>query len=322
MRILVTGVTGFIGTHLVARLLEQHHEVFSLQRYVTGRYVLGADRGLKSVFCDLRDHFAVRRIVHEIQPEAVIHLAAVSPVAYSYDHPNEVLEANLTGTVNLAEACLREVAHFRQFLFASTSETYGNGPVPKTEDTPQAPNSPYSVSKLAAEKYILYLRDAYGFPTTVLRPFNTYGRKDNTHFMVERVVVQMLRGDVVKLGDPTPVRDLIYVDDHVSAYMSCLGNEKALGEIFNFSTGCGITVKRVVESLKQITGFRGEIVWDTIPRRPLDIQVLYGDSTKAAKVLGWHPTVTLEEGLSLTVIHWRQKISGSFSETAIREASA
>jgi len=140
--------------------------------------------------------------------------------------------------------------------------------------------------------------------------------------MVERVVVQMLRGDVVKLGDPTPVRDLIYVDDHVSAYMSCLGNEKALGEIFNFSTGCGITVKRVVESLKQITGFRGEIVWDTIPRRPLDIQVLYGDSTKAAKVLGWHPTVTLEEGLSLTVIHWRQKISGSFSETAIREASA
>lgn len=321
MRILVTGATGFIGSHLLARLLEQQQDVFSLQRYVTGRYVLGADRGLKSVFGDLRDYFAVRRILREIQPEVVIHLAAVSPVSYSYDHPNEVLEVNLTGTLNLAEACLREVAHFRQFLFASTSETYGNGPVPKTEETPQNPNSPYSVSKLAAEKYILYMRDAHGFPVTVLRPFNTYGRKDNTHFMVERIVVQMLRGDVVKLGDPTPVRDLIYVDDHVGAYLSCLGNEKAIGEVFNFSSGRGITVQGVLDLLKQITGFRGEIIWDTIPRRPLDIQILYGDSTKAAKVLDWHPTVTLEKGLRLTVDYWRQKISSSVEQLAAGQAS-
>ncbi len=321
MRILITRATRFIGSHLLPRLLEQRHDVFSLQRYVTGRYVLGADRGLKSVFGDLRDHFAVRRILHEIQPEVVIHLAAVSPVAYSYDHPNEVLEANLTETVNLAEACLREIPHFRQFLFASTSETYGNGPVPKTEETPQNPNSPYSVSKLSAEKYILYMRDAHGFPATVLRPFNTYGRKDNTHFMVERIIVQMLRGDVVKLGDPTPVRDLIYVDDHVGAYLSCLGNEKAIGEVFNFSTGRGISVQGLVDLLEQITGFRDEIIWDTIPRRPLDIQVLYGDSTKAAKILGWHPAVTLEKGLSLSVEYWRQKVSSSVEAFAAGKAS-
>jgi len=321
MRTLITGATGFIGSHLLVRLLKQQQDVFSLQRYVTGRYVLGPDRGLKSVFGDLRDHFTVRRILREIQPEVVIHLAAVSPVSYSYDHPNEVMEVNLTGTLNLAEACLREVAHFRQFLFASTSETYGNGPVPKTEETPQHPNSPYSVSKLAAEKYILYMRDAYGFPVTVLRPFNTYGRKDNTHFMVERMVVQMLRGDVVKLGDPTPVRDLIYVDDHVGAYLSCLGNEKAIGEVFNFSSGRGITVQGVLDLLKQIIGFRGEIIWDTIPRRPLDIQILCGDSAKAAKILGWHPTVTLEKGLRLTVDYWRQKISGSVEQLAAGQAS-
>ncbi len=321
MRILVTGATGFIGTHLVARLLEQHHEVFSLHRYVTGRYVLGADRGLKSVFCDLRDHFAVRRIVHEIQPEAVIHLAAISPVSYSYDHPHEVLDVNINGTVNLAEACLREVAHVRQFLFASTSETFGNGPLPKKEDTPQAPNSPYSVGKLAAEKYVLYMRDAYGFPVTVLRPFNTYGRKDNTHFMVERIVVQMLRGDVVRLGDPSPVRDLLYVDDHVSAYMSCLGNDKAIGEIFNFATGQGITVGEVVKIVREKTNFRGEVLWDTIPRRPLDIQVLYGDSTKAEKVLGWRATLTLDEGLDLTVDYWRKKISSSVEKVAVHTAA-
>ena len=224
MRILVTGATGFVGSRLLERLAEiGGHDLYSLQRYVTGRYVLGADRGVKVVFCDLRDQFAVKCAVREVQPEVVFHLASISPVSYSYDHPNEVMDANLCGTINLAESCLREVPHFKHFLFASTSETFGNGPVPKREDTPQAPNSPYSVSKHAAEKYVLYMWDAYKFPVTVLRPFNTYGRRDNTHFLVERMLVQMLRGDIVKLGDPTPERDLLYIDDHVDAYLTCFG---------------------------------------------------------------------------------------------------
>ncbi len=307
MRILVTGGTGFIGSHLLGALAERNHDVFSLERYVTGRYVLGGERRVKTVFGDLRDYFAVRRIVKEVQPQALIHLASVSPVAYSYDHPSEVLEANFLGTVNIAEACLREVPHFKQFLFASTSETYGNSETPKTEETPQNPNSPYAVSKLAAEKYLLYMRDAYGFPITVLRPFNTYGRKDNTHFVVERVVVQMLRGQTVKLGDPNPVRDFLYVDDHVNAYLSCFATEKALGEVFNFCTGRGISIREVTDLLKQLIGFSGEIQWDTIPQRPLDIQVLVGDYSKAARVLTWGPKIPLEEGLRLTVEYWRRK---------------
>jgi len=238
----------------------------------------------------------------------VIHLAAISPVSYSYDHPNEVLEANLTGTVNLAEACLREVPQFRQFLFASSSETYGKGPVPKTEETPQNPNSPYSVSKLAAEKYVLYLRDAYRLPATVLRLFNTYGRKDNADFVVERTIVQMLRGHTVRLGAPSPVRDLLYVDDHVNAYLSCLGNEKAIGGIFNFSTGRGVSVSELVGLLASLTGFVGEVAWDTIPRRPLDIDRMIGDSSQAEKILGWRPRVNLEEGLRLCIAHWKQRL--------------
>src|SRR5271157_798091 len=309
MRILVTGGTGFVGSNLVKPLVEQGHDVFSLERYVTGRYVLGAERRAKAVFCDLRDAFAVRRIVREFQPEAVMHLAAISPVSYSYDHPNEVIETNLTGTINLAEACLRDVPHFRHFLFASTSETYGNGPVPKREDTPQSPNSPYSVSKHAAEKYLLYMRDAYGFPITNLRPFNTYGRTDNTHFVVERTIVQMLRGDEVRLGDPTPVRDLMYIDDHVRAYSACLNNPKALGEVFNFSTGRGITIRELVDLIREYTHFKGDVAWGAIPARPLDIQVLIGDSTKAEQVLGWRPRVSLEDGLSLTVDYWRWRLA-------------
>jgi nucleoside-diphosphate-sugar epimerase len=310
MRILVTGTTGFVGSRLIEKLIEhKDHDLYTLQRYVTGRYVLGAEHGVKNVFCDLRDHFAVRAAIRDVQPEAVIHLAAVSPVSYSYDHPNEVIDTNLTGTVNLAESCLREVPHFKHFLFASTSETYGNGPVPKLEETPQAPNSPYSVSKQAAEKYILYMWDAYKFPMTVLRPFNTYGRRDNTHFLVERMLVQMLRGDTVKLGDSTPERDLLYVDDHADAYSICLGNPKAIGGTFNFATGEKITVKALAEKMKEMTGFRGQILWDTIPRRPLDIQVLYGDSSKAKSVLGWQAKVSLEEGLRRTIDFWRKKLT-------------
>ncbi|MGC1188531.1 MAG: GDP-mannose 4,6-dehydratase [Candidatus Acidiferrales bacterium] len=322
MRILVTGATGFVGSHLVKKLSEQKdHDLYTLQRYVTGRYVLGAEYGVKTMFCDLRDHFAVRAAIREVQPEAVIHLAAVSPVSYSYDHPNEVLNTNLIGTVNLAESCLREVPHFKHFLFASTSETYGNGPVPKREETPQAPNSPYSVSKQAAEKYILYMWDAYKFPMTVLRPFNTYGRRDNTHFLVERMLVQMLRGETVKLGDPTPERDLLYVDDHADAYLTCLGNPKAIGSAFNFATGEKITVKALADKMTEMTGFRGQVLWNTIPRRPLDIQVLYGDASKAKSVLGWQAKVSLEEGLRRTIDFWRKKLTGADSLHAAQAAN-
>jgi nucleoside-diphosphate-sugar epimerase len=323
MRIMVTGATGFIGGRLLERLVEQGgHDLYSLQRYVTGRYVLGADHGVKAVFCDLRDHFAVRAAIREVQPEVVFHLAAISPVSYSYDHPNEVLEANLIGTVNLAESCLREVPSFKQFLFASTSETYGNGPVPKLEDTPQSPNSPYSVSKHAAEKYILYMFDAYKFPATVLRPFNTYGRRDNTHFLVERMLVQMLRGDTVKLGDPTPERDLLYVEDHVNAYLTCFNHPKAIGQAFNFSTCDKVTVSDLAEKMRALTGFKGQILWDTIPRRPLDIQVLYGDSTKAKSVLGWKPEFTLDEGLRLTMEFWRKKLAPAELNRAAQTAKS
>jgi len=322
MRILVTGATGFIGGRLLERLIEDgSHDLYSLQRYVTGRYVLGADHGVKTVFCDLRDHFAVRAAIREVQPEIVFHLAAISPVSYSYDHPNEVIEANLIGTVNLAEACLREVSHFKHFLFASTSETYGNGPTPKTEETPQNPNSPYSVSKHAAEKYVLYMFDAYKFPATVLRPFNTYGRRDNTHFLVERMLVQMLRGNVVRLGDPTPERDLLYLEDHVDAYLVCMANPKAIGQAFNFATGEKITVRDLAEKMRTLTGFREQILWDTIPRRPLDIHILYGNSAKAKSVLGWTPKYTLDEGLRLTIDFWRKKLAIAEADQGVRSSA-
>jgi nucleoside-diphosphate-sugar epimerase len=313
MRILVTGATGFVGSRLLERLAAiPGHDLYSLQRYVTGRDRHGVKRDVNVVLCDLCDQTAVKSAVREVQPEVVFHLASISPVSYSYGHPNEVMDANLSGTINLAESCLREVPSFKHFLFASTSETFGNGPLPKREDTPQSPNSPYSVSKHAAEKYLLYMWAAYKFPATILRPFNTYGRRDNSDFLVERMVVQMLRGDVVKMGDPTPERDLLYIDDHVDAYLVCFEKpEISIGETFNFCTGEKLTVRSLAEKLRNMTGFRGQILWNTISPRPLDTHVMYGDSTKAKSLLGWEPKTTLEKGLSSTIDFWRSKLAGS-----------
>lgn len=309
MRVLITGVTGFIGSHLTPKLIEQGYEVYTMQRQVTGRYVLG-EQARGSVFCDLRDYFAMRKAIAEIQPEVVIHLAAISPVAYSYDHPQEVFLVNTIGTINLAEACLREVPSFKHFLYAGTSEEYGiQTEFPLREGTELRANSPYSASKIAADQYLQYMRDAYDFPVTILRPFNSYGREEDTHFVVERIITQLLKSPVVKLGDITAVRDFMYVDDHVNAYLSCIKNEKAKGEIFNFCTGKGSSIEELVYTIAKLLSIDVKIIPATIPERPLDISVLIGDNSKAKRLLGWGPKFTLEEGLRLTIDYWKGKLS-------------
>jgi dTDP-glucose 4,6-dehydratase len=119
----------------------------------------------------------------------------------------------------------------------------------------------------------------------------------------------MLRGKTVTLGDPTPVRDLMYVEDHVNAYLTCLNSEKAIGEVFNFCTGRGVTVEETINLLAKLAGFDGEILWNTIPARPLDIQKLVGSPEKAKCILGWQPKYYLEEGLKLSVEYWRNKFA-------------
>jgi dTDP-glucose 4,6-dehydratase len=230
-------------------------------------------------------------------------------VSYSYDHPQEVIEANFLGTVNLAEAALKETHDLKQFLFAGTSEEYGNnGHDIQVETNPLMPASPYAVSKVACEKYLSYMKEAYDFPITILRPFNTFGRKNDAHFLVERTITQMLSKNVVNLIDPTPIRDWVYVDDHINAYISCLGNEKAIGEAFNFCTGKGYTVKETVEMISKLANFHGEIVWGVAPKRPTESKMIIGNYEKARKILGWSPRYTLESGLRETIAYWKKKL--------------
>ena len=308
-RIMVTGASGFIGSELVSRLVKDGHELHVLERYVTGRYSSDKKSQISTHYATLTDFPAIRKIVRDAQPDYVIHLAAISPVSFSYDHYIEVTEANYLGTVNLAEACYREVPHFRQFIMAGTSEEYGmtlkNAKSKLTEESELSPNSPYAVAKVAADLYLRYMYQAYKFPFTVIRPYNTFGRKDNKHFFIERAITQMLNNGKVYLGDRTTVRDWIYVDDHVEGYVKALGNRKAVGEIIQLCSGKGYTTEETAKIIAKLIGFRGEIVWNATQKRPLDAKILIGDNSKARKILGWKPKYTLEEGLKKTIEHWK-----------------
>lgn len=302
-RILLTGSTGFIGSHLAPILLKKGYDLCCLNRYASNRLVHVAQSfGQKIMLADLTDFDTIQTTVNYFQPEACIHLAAISPVSYSYDHPLDVNNVNYLGTIALAEAC-RKVAGFKQFIFAGTSEAYGiQQKFPIREDAIYYPNSPYSASKSAAIKYLEYMGDAYGFPYTIAIPFNSYGRVNSKHFVTESLITQMLaHPDVVRFGDPLPVRDFMFRDDHVEAYVTMLGNPDALHNKFNFCTGRGVSIQELVDLLVEYTGFEGTVEPHHYPRRPLDIDTLIGDNEKARIFLDWVPKVSLEEGLQRSV---------------------
>lgn len=306
MNVLVTGASGFIGSNLIPELSKKGYEVHSLQRYVTGRY---NDRDKNTHVADLRDYAKVRDIIAELKPEFVIHLAAISPAAYSYTHQLEIMDVNFHAAINLAEANRELNPFLNQFLAAGTSEEYGiQKEFPIKESADLRPGSPYAVSKVAMDKYLRYMYEAFNFPVTVLRPFNTYGRRSNTHFVVERILSQMLTSDKIQLGNPKPIRDFLYRSDHVDAYLTCLGNEKAIGRTFNFCTQRGTSIGELAMFCADATEFRGEIQWDTGPTRPLDQPILVGDNTKARELLNWRPKVSLEEGLMKTVFDLRSNL--------------
>jgi dTDP-glucose 4,6-dehydratase len=304
-KILITGTSGFIASELIPKLVEQGHDLYGIARYVTGRTAPVAN--IQTFFCDLRDGFAIRKIVREVQPDICIHVGAMSRVSESYEHPQEFVEANLLGTINLAESCLREVPQFKQFLFAATSEMFGNnGLTIQYEDSPREPASPYAVAKVACENYLRYMKEAYEFPSTILIPFNTYGRKKDFHFFVERTISQMLTKDKVYLIDPEPVRDWMYVDDHVNAYVTCVNNKNAIDQTFTFCTGVGVSVEETANIIAKLTKFKGEIIWNSAPKRPTESKVILGDYSKAYNVLGWHPYFNLKEGLELTIKNMKE----------------
>lgn len=322
MKILLTGVTGFIGSHLIKKLTD--HEVVCL--------VAPSDLGMRDIpdretkFADLTNHSLVQSVVKGVSPEAIIHLAAITPVRYSFERPEIYQEVNYLATINLAHAALK-IPNFKKFIFASTMETYGwqTQRIPFVESLVLNPASPYAVSKVAAENYIKMMGKAFNFPHFIAKPCNTYGRKDRTGFFIEYLITRMLKNETPYMGTPDAVRDWMHVDDHTDAYVKLVEYEDESIQqrkqnldndptyyVFNFGNGLSLTNKEVAFKIKQLVGYTGDLVFQfpkDYPNRPVVDEYLSLNSSKAEHVLGWKPKVSLKEGLRKTIELWKKKLN-------------
>jgi dTDP-glucose 4,6-dehydratase len=306
-QVLVTGAGGFIASHLVERLVSEGAQVRAFTRY-TSRNDEGMLRlippevysRLEIVSGDLRDVEAVRSAVRDV--DTVFHLGALIAIPYSYVHPREVIETNVMGTVNILMAA-RDFG-VRRIVHTSTSEVYGTAQyTPIDEDHPLQGQSPYSASKIGADKIAESFYRSFGVPVVTLRPFNTYGPRQSARAVIPTIIAQALTRNEVKLGSLDPSRDLTFVADTVNGFVCVAEADHVLGEEINLGNDNTIRIGDLVEKIFAIIGKTPKVVTDSQRIRPgkSEVMKLWASNQKAKEMIGWEPQVSLDKGLRLTV---------------------
>lgn len=318
-KVLITGILGFIGSHLAERLVDEGYEVYGVVRRVANRKFEVIQKILKDITLvtgDITDYVSIRNALKTVDPDIIVHLAALTPVRDSFERPFEYQQANLVGTMNVAHAMLElPDPQTRKLIAASTAEVYGlQGKEPLKESLALKPTSPYAVSKAAADLYLQMMFHTYDLNCTILRPTNSYGRKFDTSFMIEYLVTQILKGEKVYIGAPNSVRDYMYVDDHVNAYFLAMKSTKAKGQVYNVGTEVGTSNRELAEMIAEKIGYdKKRIVFGSYPpgypyRPPISDQpYIVLDSAKIKKELGWAPKVSLSEGLDKVISYFKSR---------------
>jgi nucleoside-diphosphate-sugar epimerase len=323
-RILVTGVTGFIGSHLVRELVGmKRYSVFGLMRYTTNRNPRLLEeflKGAEPVICDITDYHSIKNTIKRVNPDVIVHLAALSPVRDSFEKPFAYVNTNIVGTMNIAYSML-ELPNFKQrkLVYASTAEVYGiQEKYPTREDSILNPSSPYANTKAMTDVQLRMMARVYGLNVTLMRCTNSYGRKIDTSFFIEYLVTTMLKKEKVYVGAPDSLRDYMYVSDHVNAYIKAIEKKDVSGEAFNASTENMISNKDVAYRIADLMGFdKKNIILGKYPpdypTRPIesDQPFIHLDSTKIRRVLGWRPEIGLDKGLRVTIDLWKKSMNKS-----------
>lgn len=304
-RYLVTGAAGFIGSHLVERLVREGAQVRALVHYSSrpgyGNLDLLPDdvrTSIEVVAGDVTDASCVDEAV--AGSDVVLHLAAIISIPHSYRAAEQCLAANAQGTLRVLEACRRRGV--RRLVHTSTSEVYGSARVvPMPETHPIAPQSPYAATKVAADALVMGLHRSFGVPTVIVRPFNTYGPRQSTRAVLPSIVAQLVSGaNELQLGDLRPTRDFVHVDDTVAGFLAASRVEGAVGGVFNIATGRETSIGDAARLAMRVVGREVPIRQVAARERPETSEVvrLCGDASAARATLGWKPTVALEEGLA------------------------
>lgn len=312
MKVLVTGAGGFIGSHLVEALHAQGAKVTAMVHYdaradYSNLDLINSDAraAVEVLPGNIEDpHFVAGAVKGK---ELVFHLAALIAIPYSYVAPASYLRTNVEGTLNVLEACR---AHgVRKLVHTSTSETYGTARyTPINEDHPLQGQSPYSASKIGADKLAESYHLSFGLPVATIRPFNTYGPRQSARAVIPTILSQALSSKQIRLGSLSPLRDLNFVTDTVAGFLAVAKSEASVGEVINVGTGSAVSIGQLVEISLRILGVEREVILDDQRVRPekSEVMTLLADRSKAERLTGWSPKVTLEQGLAQTAEFIRQ----------------
>jgi len=311
-RILVTGAGGFIGSHLIGKLLEKHCEVTAFVHYNSfnrwGWIDYSPDQiknNIRIITGDVRDPNGVSEAMKGM--DVVFHLAALIGIPFSYHSPETYVDTNVKGTLNILQAARNH--DVGKVVHTSTSEVYGTAQfVPITEEHPVNPQSPYAATKASADFLALSFFRSFSSPVTIVRPFNTYGPRQSARAVIPTIITQiMAEKETIHLGSTTPTRDLNFVQDTVDGFVKGAESDRSVGEVINLGTNSEISIGDLVTKIGTLMGKEINVVQTDERKRPekSEVERLLADNRKAFDLLGWSPEVSLGEGLQQT-IEWFQ----------------
>jgi nucleoside-diphosphate-sugar epimerase len=306
--VLVTGAGGFIGSHLTERLLGLGAHVRGVvhgnMRGSIGHLAAmrgDAERHLDIFGGNVRDGAFVREAASGV--DTIFHLAAITSVKYSYSNPDETVLSNVLGTLNVCNACRHESV--RRYVHISSAGVYAPAEVGGAirETHPVRAFNPYTASKLAADCVVESYHLSYGLPVAICRIFNVYGPRVGKFLVIPSIILQLLRGNELKLGDLTPTRNFSYVDDILDALLLAAESDRAVGEVVNFGSPRAVTIGELARIIAGLMGREISISFDPELVRPRksEIHRVIADNSKARDLLGWEPRVGLEDGLRRTI---------------------
>jgi nucleoside-diphosphate-sugar epimerase len=313
-RVLVTGATGFIGSHLVRRLVSLGAETHALTSTVSAVYPVR--------LVDLRDQITVHggnlidrsamdAVVAAARPTHVFHLGAYTHVGKSWHRVDECIQANVQGTVNLLQAL--EGTGYRRFVYTGTSEIYGDIDVPFREDALVNPISPYSVGKYAGERYCRMFHQGHGWPIVMVRPFNAYGPAQTVDRVIPEIIVRALRGQPLAMTQGRQTREFNFVEDLVEGFLLAGTVPGVEGELFNLGCGEEVSMRDLATTILDLLGNPVTPDFGALPDRPTEIWRMFCDNTRAREILGWKPGHSLSEGLDRTIAWYRSQLDDPHS---------
>lgn len=313
--ILVTGADGFIGSHLVEELVDKGYRVKAFVLYNsfnTWGWIDTLDKSIMDsieIFQgDVRDPHGVKTAMRGV--DAVFHLAALIAIPFSYHSPDAYVDTNIKGTLNVLQAA-RELGNIRT-LVTSTSEVYGTAQyVPIDEKHPFQGQSPYSATKIGADRLAESFYRSFDLPVTIVRPFNTYGPRQSARAVIPTIITQLLSGyREIKLGSVNPTRDFNYVKDTANGFIAMYESDKTIGQEINIATQREISIGQLAEELISQINPNAKIVCDEQRKRPVKSEVnrLLGANEKILQLTAWRPQYTFEEGLAETIDFFRNNL--------------